>query len=113
LELQQLEALRKESEDFLNRQAEMFKKMGEGKRKTGGDLSLDENTPIKLSFGSSSKVEKVTEVVEERKIRERKVNMMDEDEEESGKRKRELVPLHYSDEEGSEDEVRISFSRAG
>jgi len=51
LENEQLEAIRKESEDFLNRQAEMIAKMQDENRKAGL-LQLDEGgKPIQLTFG--------------------------------------------------------------
>lgn len=51
LENEELEAIRKESEEFLNKQAEMIAKMQDENRKAGL-LQLDEGgKPIQLSFG--------------------------------------------------------------
>ncbi|MBW0472873.1 hypothetical protein O181_012588 [Austropuccinia psidii MF-1] len=51
LETEQLEAIRKESEEFLNKQAEMIAKMHDENRKAGL-LQIDEGgKPIQLSFG--------------------------------------------------------------
>ncbi|KAH8916621.1 hypothetical protein BT69DRAFT_1302610 [Atractiella rhizophila] len=102
LEIMQLEMLKKESEDFLNKQAEMFAKMSENKRKTG--ISLDDSTPIKLSLGVTMTRLKPTEGEQQRAREHRRVLGGDEDEEEAAQKKRQLVPINYSDEEDEEDE---------
>jgi RNA-binding protein 25 len=100
LEQQQLEALKRESEAFLDKQAAFFAKMTDGKRRTGA--SLDESTPIKLSFGAPKAPHAATEG--EGAVPRPAVLGAAEDEEEAGGRKRrELIPLSYSDDE-DEDE---------
>ena len=102
VEQAQLEELRKQSDAFLDKQADMFAKMADGKRKTG--VSIDDSTPIKLSLA---------ERVVERKEAAKPVEVLRpaafgaaDDAEEVGKKKRELIPLNYSDDEEEDEEEK-------
>jgi len=88
LEQQRLAAVAQHSESFLSQHADLFAESApqsaEGEQSAG----------VKLSFGSTSAKPKATEPAPKRSA----VLGMGEDEEE-GRRKRELIPLNYSDDE--------------
>ncbi|PLW19772.1 hypothetical protein PCANC_07636 [Puccinia coronata f. sp. avenae] len=114
LENEQLEAIRKESEEFLNKQAEMIAKMQDENRKAGL-LQLDEGgKPIQLSFGgfgaqangtgkpghpTSGTLQPIS-LKKEPKVAGGLLGNGDDDED-GFKKKRALIPLTYDDEDGS------------
>lgn len=99
IEAQQLAAVSKESDDFLNQQAVMLAKMAEDKRlhslPTASTSSGNPDEPaVKLSFGSTlpKPIPKVPAV-------KTSAFLGTGDEEEEGRKKRALIKLDYSDEE--------------
>ncbi|KAK4700504.1 RNA-binding protein 25, partial [Phenoliferia sp. Uapishka_3] len=93
IEAQQIAALHKESEDFLERQADMFAKITEGKNRAVPRL-LPADEGVKLSFGAvTSKVAPKAQAP----IRPTVLGIAEDEDE--GKKKRELIKLDYSDDE--------------
>lgn len=110
IEAQQLAALHKESEDFLDRQADMFAKITEGKLRAniGGLPSNtgEDESSIKLSFGAVVPKSTVIPV--------RVAVLGAGDEEDEGKKRRELIPLDYSDDEEEKERkgrLKVPVSR--
>jgi len=99
LEAEQAEALRKESEDFLNRQAELFASMS-GSTSTNPDATSGEPKKLKL-LAPTVKAETDAEKARS-KPKAAAVFAGADDDEDAGKKKRELIPLDYSDDEDSE-----------
>ncbi|KAH9816751.1 hypothetical protein DFH28DRAFT_890668, partial [Melampsora americana] len=116
LEQEQLEAIKKESEDFLNRQAEMIAKIQDENRKAGL-LQLDEGgKPIQLSFGgfsashnsnqtngknSSGGSSTALQPISLKKDNKSNGGVLggNEDDDDGFRRKRALIPLTYDDDE--------------
>lgn len=94
VEEQQLALLHKESEDFLERQADMFAKISEGKNR--GGRPADES--VKLSFGAVA-----PKVAPKPPAPVRPAVLGIAEDEEEGKKKRELIPLDYSDDEDEKE----------
>lgn len=107
LETQQLEKLQKQSESFLNQQADAFAKMTAGatvNQKRTGTPAEEAGGPIKLSLAERAKKEQEVKPVEiAPRPRPAAFGAADE-QEETGKKKRELVRLTYSDDEGGDDD---------
>jgi len=102
LEAQQLASLQKESEAFLDKQAEMFAQMSDGnKRKAGGQI--EESAPIKLSLAERERRKAEAKPTE---LPKPAAFGLADDYEDLGKRKRELIPLTYSDDEGEDEEEK-------
>lgn len=97
-EAHQMAILRKESEAFLERQADMFNKIAESKVKAGGlPMMKEEDAGVKLSFGVTVVPKPVAKVgVASRRT------LLGAEEDEASKKKRALIPLNYSDEEGED-----------
>lgn len=108
LETQQLEKLQKQSESFLNQQADAFAKMTAGtaaNTKRTGTPAEEAGGPIKLSLAERAKKEQEVKPVEVAPRSRPAAFGAADDQEETGKKKRELVRLTYSDDEGEvEDE---------
>lgn len=99
LEAEQAEALKRESEDFLNRQAALFASMS-GSLATNPDATAGEPKKLKLLAPTA----KADTEAEKARTKPKAVAVFagaDEDED-AGKKKRELIPLDYSDDEDSE-----------
>jgi RNA-binding protein 25 len=113
LEQQQMEALKRESEAFLDKQAAIFAKMADGKRRTGA--SLDDSTPIKLSFGAPKAPSSAAAAGggaggaggEAQPRRPAVLGAAEDEDEGAGRKRRELIPLSYSDDE-DEDEKGLN-----
>lgn len=98
-EAQQLAALHKQSEDFLAQQADMFARITESKNRANIGALLpragaDDEPAVKLSFGNVAP-KAVTKPAAP--IRSAVLGSTEDDED--GKKKRELIPLSYSDDE--------------
>lgn len=102
-----MEKLQKQSESFLNQQADAFAKMTAGatvNHKRTGTPAEDAGGPIKLSLAERAKKEQEVKPVEiAPRPRPAAFGAADE-QEETGKKKRELVRLTYSDDEGGDDD---------
>lgn len=100
-EAQQLALLHKESEDFLERQADMFAKITEGKnRAIARSLpAAGQDDAIKLSFGGAV----APKVAPKAPAPVRPAVLGIAEDEDEGKKKRELIPLSYSDDEDEKD----------
>lgn len=99
LEAEQAEKLKKESEDFLNRQAELFASMS-GLASTSADGAAGEPKKLKLLAPT---VKADTDAEKARpKPKAPAVFAGAEEEEDQTKKKRELIPLDYSDDEDEE-----------
>lgn len=96
LEAEQAEKLKKESEDFLNRQAELFASMS-GLPSTSADGASGEPKKLKL-LAPTTKTETDAEKARPKPKAAAVFAGADEDEDQ-GKKKRELIPLDYSDDE--------------
>lgn len=96
LEAEQAEKLKKESEDFLNRQAELFASMS-GLPSTSADGASGEPKKLKL-LATTTKTETDAEKARPKPKAAAVFAGADEDEDQ-GKKKRELIPLDYSDDE--------------
>lgn len=114
LEIQQLEKLQKDSDNFLNQQADLFSKIGGTKIKfnkkdritsIGTGASIDDSTPIRLSV-QSVKERKMAEVEASKfaELRQSALSALADDDDGTIKRKRELIPLSYSDDEAEDEE---------
>lgn len=115
LEKEQLEAIRKESEEFLNKQAEMIAKMQDENRKAGL-LQLDEGgKPIQLTFGgfganqnvpgksgiiTGGSIQSISLKKESKGFGALLGNADDDDD--GFKKKRALIPLTYDDDDGKQ-----------
>ncbi|KAG0149537.1 hypothetical protein CROQUDRAFT_669213 [Cronartium quercuum f. sp. fusiforme G11] len=131
LEQEQLEAIKKESEEFLNKQAEMIAKIQDENRKAGL-LQLDEGgKPIQLSFGGFSANPsgpgqingKTNASMTMQPISLKKDNKAGggvlgshEDDEDGFRRKRALIPLTYDDDEkekekNASNKINIQFGK--
>ncbi|KAM0754808.1 hypothetical protein T439DRAFT_377233 [Meredithblackwellia eburnea MCA 4105] len=96
IEAEQLAALHKESEDFLARQADMFAKISEGKNRGIARALPSAEDGVKLSFGAAPKVAPKAAPPP------RPAVLGSAEDDEDGKKKRELIPLSYSDDEDEE-----------
>jgi len=110
LETQQLERLQKQSENFLSQQADAFAKMSQGasainKKRTGTPAEEAAGDPIKLSLAEqrAKKEQEVKPVEVVTRARPAAFGAGDE-QEEVGKKKRELIKLTYSDDEDAGDD---------
>lgn len=102
--MEQVEALKKQSEAFLNKQAEFFAKLSTTS-KTGA--SLDDTTHIKLSL-APAKPAATTAAHALAPPKAVAFAGADDEEEEGVKKKRALIPLTYDDVE--EDDVELGMS---
>lgn len=131
LENEQLEAIRKESEAFLNKQAEMIAKIQDENRKAGL-LQLDEGgKPIQLSFGGFSAHHNAQQsngkVVAGGSTNLQPISLKKdnksaggvlggaEDDDDGFRRKRALIPLTYDEEDGPDKsngtKINIQFGK--
>ncbi|EGG04908.1 uncharacterized protein MELLADRAFT_108039 [Melampsora larici-populina 98AG31] len=130
LEQEQLEAIKKESEDFLNRQAEMIAKIQDENRKAGL-LQLDEGgKPIQLSFGgfsashnsnqtngknNSGGTSTTLQPISLKKENKSNGGVLggNEDDDDGFRKKRALIPLTYDDDETKQNptpsKINIQF----
>ena len=106
IEAQQVAALHKESEDFLAQQAEMFAKITESKEKANAgalpSAGAEDEPVVKLSFGAAA-----TKVVTKTVAPVRSAVLGAGEDEDEGTKRRELIPLSYSDDE--DDQPKTSY----
>lgn len=106
IEAQQAAALHKEAEDFLAQQAEMFAKITESKEKANAgalpSAGAADEPAVKLSFGAAA-----TKVVTKTVVPVRSAVLGVGEDEEEGTKRRELIPLSYSDDE--DDKPKASY----
>ena len=108
LEIEEAARLQKESEDFLARQAEMFASMtglaaGEGTSSEPKKLSLLNAQPSKAKAITSNAAAAGGEEAKSKPAK--AVFGGDDEDENANKKKRELIPLSYSDDEDDEKNI--------
>jgi RNA-binding protein 25 len=101
IEAEQAEALKKESEDFLNRQAALFASMSGGATSSNIDATTGEPKKLKLMTPVAKTESDADKAKSKPKANAAAAAVFagaDEDDD-TNKKKRELIPLNYSDDE--------------